>query len=207
MIYLIGGSPRGGKSILSRKLSKKLNLPYISTDNLRLVVLPYFNSKERDRKFPFIKMYDSVGIDKFFQKYSGKEMLMADIQEAKSIWPGMESFINHLLVCKMDYIIEGIHLLPKFVEKYKNNASVKIIFLTKTNEDKIYQGFFKNKNNSDWLMGNTKNDETIRLAAKAMGEYGKYFIKETEKYDSKCFNTDGDFNNALNDAIKYLTQK
>ena len=104
MIYLIGGTPRGGKSILSRKLSKILNVPYISTDNLRLVALPYFKGKEKDKNFPFIKMFDLAAIDKFFLKYSGQEMLKVDIREAKSIWPGVKSLIDHLLVCKMDYI-------------------------------------------------------------------------------------------------------
>ena len=83
MIYLIGGAPRGGKSILSRKLSKTLNVPYISTDNLRLAVLPYFKGKDKDKNFPFIKMFDSAAIDKFFLKYSGQEQLKADLAEAK----------------------------------------------------------------------------------------------------------------------------
>jgi 2-phosphoglycerate kinase len=204
MLYLIGGSPRGGKSILSRKLSKALTVPYVSTDNLRLVVLPYHKGKEKDKNFPFIKMFDSVAIDKFFQKYSGQEMLRADLQEAKSIWPGMKSLIDHLLVCKMDYIIEGIHLLPNFVKQYKDNKNVKIVFLTKVDEGKIYKGLLRNKNNSDWLMDNTKNKETILLVAKSLNDYGKFFLKETEKYGFKCFNTEDKFLDQIQKASDYL---
>jgi len=202
MIYLIGGSPRGGKSILSRKLSKKLNVPYISTDTLRLVVLPYF--KDRDKNFPFIKMYDSTTIDKFFQKYSGQEQLRADLKEARSTWLGIKSLIDYLLICKMDYIIEGIHLLPSFVKQYRGNKDVKIVFLTKLDEEKIYQGLFKNKHNSDWLMDNAKSKETIRIAAKAMSEYGRFFLKETGKYDFRCFNTEDEFLKKINTAGGYL---
>lgn len=204
MIYLIGGSPRGGKSILSRKLSKALNVPYVSTDNLRLVALPYFKGKEKDKNFPFIKMFDSATIHKFFQKYSGQEMLEADLKEAKSIWPGTESLINHLLVCKIDYIIEGIHLLPNFVKQYKGNKNIKIVFLTKINEKKIYQGLLRNKNNNDWLADNTKDKKIISMAAKSLLDYGKFFFKETGKYGFKCFNTEDNFFDKIQKASDYL---
>ena len=204
MVYLIGGSPRGGKSILSRKLSKKLNIPYISTDNLRLVVLPYFKHNEKNKNFPFIKMYDSVSTDKFFRIYSGQEMLKADLTEARAVWPGLKSLINHLLVCKMDCIIEGIHLLPSFVKEFKNNKNVRIVFLTKTTAEKIYKGLNSNKDNSDWLIDNAKNKETILIAAKTFCSYGKYFIRETKKYKYKCFNTEDNFNKQIRECIAYL---
>lgn len=204
MIYLIGGSPRGGKSILSRKLSKALNVPYISTDNLRPVVLSYFKGKEKDKNFPFIKMFDSGTIDKFFLRYSGREILKADIREAKSIWPGTKSLIDHLLTCKMDYIIEGVHLLPSFVKEYKNNKNVKIIFLAKLNEEKIYQGLLKHVKENDWLTGKTQNKNTIRMAAKSLCDYGKFFLKETEKYSFECLNTEDSFLDKIQKASTYL---
>ncbi len=204
MIYLIGGCPRGGKSILSRKLSKVLNVLYISTDNLRLVVKPYFKGKDRDKNFPFIKMFDSVTIDKFFLKYSGQEQLEADLTEAKSTWPGIKSLIDHLLVCKTDYVIEGIHLLPSFVNLYKDNKNVRIVFIVKLDEEKIYQGLLKNKNTSDWLTDNTKNKDTIKMAAKSLVDYGKFFLAETEKYGFKCFNTEDNFLDKIQKASDYL---
>jgi 2-phosphoglycerate kinase len=204
MIYLIGGAPRGGKSILSRKLSKTLNVPYISTDNLRLAVLPYFKGKDKDKNFPFIKMFDSAAIDKFFLKYSGQEQLKADLAEAKSTWSGIKSLIDHLLVCKMDYIIEGVHLLPSFVKEYKTNKNVKIVFLAKSNKEKIYQDLLKHVNNNDWLTGNTKNKNTIQMAAESLAYYGKFFLKETEKYGFKCFNTEDNFLDKIRKASNYL---
>ena len=149
-------------------------------------------------------MFDSAAIDKFFHKYSGQEMLKADLQEAKSIWPGVKSLIEHLLVCKMDYIIEGIHLLPNFVKKYKGNKNVRIAFLTKIDEEKIYQGLLKHVNDNDWLTGNTKNKNTIQMAAESLTHYGKFFLKETEKYGLKCFNTEDNFLDKIQKASDYL---
>ena len=143
-------------------------------------------------------------IDKFFQKYSGQEQLRADLKEARSTWPGIKSLIDYLLICKMDYIIEGIHLLPSFVKQYESNKDVRIVFLTKLDEKKIYKGLFKNKDNSDWLMDNARSKETLKIAAKAMSEYGKFFLKETRRYDLKCFNTEDEFLKKITTASGYL---
>ncbi len=204
MIYLIGGSPRGGKSILSRKLSKMLDVPCVSTDNLRLVVMPYFKGKNKDKNFPFEKMFDLNAVDKYFIDYSGKEMLGADIKEAETIWLGVKSLIDHLLNCKMDYIIEGVHLLPDLVRQLGNNKNIKVVFLAKSDEDKIFDGLLQNKNNNDWIASNIKDDKIILLAAKSLCDYGKFFIEETKKYNFKCFNTESAFHDKINQAIEYL---
>lgn len=205
MLYLIGGSPRGGKSILSRKLSKKLNTPYLSTDNIKPIVMAYFKGENKHKHFPTKKMFDYTAVDKFFKNYNGRQYLSAGLKEAKSIWPGARLLILQLLLCKMDYIIEGVHLLPNLVNEFKGNRNVKVIFLTKTNEEKIYNGLLKNKDKKDWIMSNIKNKDIIRLAAKSFCIYGEYFLKESKKYRFKYFNTEDNFQSQLNEAIRFLT--
>ena len=39
MIYLIGGAPRSGKTILSKRIAQKNGIPWISTDTIRSIVL------------------------------------------------------------------------------------------------------------------------------------------------------------------------
>lgn len=204
MVYLIGGSPRGGKSFLSRKLSQKLNIPYISTDNLRLVVMPYFTGRDKYKNFPFEKMFDLSAIDKYFKNYTGRDMLKADIKEAKTICPGVKSLVHHLLACKMDYIIEGVHLLPSLIQSFKSNKNVRIVFLTKLDENKILNGLVQNKNNNDWITSNVKEAKTISMAAKSLCVYGRFFVAETRKHGFKCFNTEDDFLDKINRAVKYL---
>jgi 2-phosphoglycerate kinase len=204
MIYLIGGSPRGGKSILSRKLSKKLNVPYISTDNLKSVVMPYFKGKEKLKCFPIEKMFDLAAIDKYFENYTGQEMLAANIAEAKSMWPGIKSLILYLRACDMDYIIEGVHLLPNLVKQFSNDKNIKIAFLVKSDEVKIFNGLLRNKNNNDWLVDHVKNEKTVSMAAKSLCVYGKYFNKESEKYGLMCINTEDNFLDKIKEASDYL---
>ena len=204
MIYLIGGSPRGGKSILARRLSKQLGISYISTDNLRPVILPYFPKKEQASAFPFEQMFAPDNREEFFKNYTGREMLKADIKEAKVIWPGVKGLIEYLILCRMDYIIEGFHLLPSLVHKFKNKNKLKIVYLIKQDEEKILKGFLKNTNNEDWIASYIDDKDILRKAAKAMSFYEVYFERECKKYKFKMINTEDDFQNSLKNIIKLL---
>lgn len=205
MIYLIWGSPRSGKTILAKKLSKTLDIPYISTDYLRLVVMSYFKNEDKNINFPFEKMFNIAwGIDNFFKNYSWKELLKADIKESETLWSGIESFIKHLLFSKTNYIIEGIHFLPKLIKKYKDDKNFKIIILTKIIDDKIFNGLLQNRNTWDWIADNIKDDKILLSAAKSLSEYGKYFIKESKKYEFMFINTEDNFHDKIEKANNYL---
>ncbi len=208
MIYLISGSPRAGKSTLSRKMGEELRVPYLSIDNIRPIVMAYFKGEEAKQRFPFMHMFDAAKIDEYFQKYSDQEIFAADMKEIESVWLGTEALIDYLLVCKMDYILEGIHLLPTLMEKYKNNPDVRIIYLVKTDVEKILAGLYQNTSqHHDWLMGNTQNEETIRLAAKSLVIYGEYYTAEAEKHGFEHVNTEDDFVGKLEYAKDYLLVK
>lgn len=207
MLYLIGGSPRGGKTILSKKLSKKIEVPYISTDYLKLILRPYFKEKEREEMFPFDKIWKKLNLNDYFLNYTGKQMLAIDIKEGKTLWTGMKYLISHLSKRKIDYIIEGVHLLPNLIKDFKDDPNVKIIFLTKTDEEKIYSGLFKNKSERDWILEKVKDKDILKLVAKSLSFQGSYFEKETKKYNLKLINTEDNFPGKINQAIAYLTKK
>lgn len=207
MLYLIGGSPRGGKTILSKKLSKKIEVPYISTDYLKLILRPYFKEKERKEMFPFDKIWKKLNLNDYFLNYTGKQMLAIDIKEGKTLWTGMKYLISHLSKRKIDYIIEGVHLLPNLIKDFKDDPNVKIIFLTKTDEEKIYSGLFKNKSERDWILEKVKDKDILKLVAKSLSFQGSYFEKETKKYNFKLINTEDNFLEKINQAITYLTKK
>ncbi len=204
MLYLIGGSMRGGKTTLTKKLSKELDVPYISTDYLRIVVMSSFTGEEKDANFPFERMFDLSGM-KIFQDYSGKELIEADIKESEFLWRGIKSFIEHLLLVKNDYILEGVHLLPSLVAEYKVNDSFRIVQLVKTDKEKILQGLINNKGNGDWIADNVE-DKDLDAVAGSLVEYGKYFVEQSDKYGLRYVNTEDDFENKIEEAYKCLVQ-
>jgi len=206
MIYLIGGSPRSGKTILSKKLSKKLGIQYISTDTLRLFMIASLKDGDKYKYFPFEKMFDLAGaIDIFYQNTSGKEMLSADIEEAKNIMPGILAFIEYFKNTNTNCIIEGVHLLPSLIKDINNEEGIKTIILTKNDSDKIYDGLKSNQGKGDWVADNIKDDQILSTTAKSLAEYGKYFVTESTKYGYKCINTEDDFFDKIEEALNYLT--
>ncbi len=203
MIYLIGGSPRCGKSILSRQMAKKHNLPYLSTDNIRPIIMAYFPEEKWDKHFPFEEMFNVADVDGYYKKHTLEQILNADLKEAQTCWPGIKRLIDHLLVCKMDYIIEGVYLLPKLISEFTDNPNIKAGFLLKLDEAKILDGLKKHKG-TDWLLDNIKDKETLKIAAKSIVVYSKYFKKEAEKYNFKYFNTEDNFESELGKVINYF---
>lgn len=205
MIYLIGGSPRSGKTILSKKLSERLGVPYISTDVLRLFMIACLKSDDKYNYFPFEKMFDSsAAVDTFYKENSGDDMLAADLEEAKNLMPGIIAFIDYFKNSSGNYIIEGVHFLPNLIAHLKEDRDIEIIMLSKKGSDKIYQGLKENRGKDDWIADNIKDDQILSAAAKSLSQYGEYFEKESAKYSLNCINTEENFFDKIEDALNYL---
>ncbi|EKE24968.1 MAG: hypothetical protein ACD_5C00342G0006 [uncultured bacterium] len=211
MIYLIGGAPRCGKSILAKKLAKKLDVQFFQCDYLRPIIIAYTPKNEMDQKFPLVKMYDENGCDnnKLFKNFSPEELLQADIIEARTLWLGIKEFIKQKAVLGRDVIVEGVQLLPELVDEIKKEKYVKdlkAVYLIKENEQKILEGFKKNTQN-DWLIQDSNSEETLLLAARMVCNDSEYFKKEAAKYGFEVFNSDEEFENVLDTALDFLINK
>ncbi|MFH1142422.1 MAG: hypothetical protein ABIH67_02740 [Candidatus Uhrbacteria bacterium] len=212
MIYLIGGSPRSGKTTLSIKLSKKLGVPWISSDYIRSFILPYIPKKDIAFRMPIEEMFfkkSKCNNDLYYQNYSLSEQIQADIIEGKTMWPGIKRFIENSIWSKNSFIIDGVHLLPEMVSQFKGTSfwkNIKIVYLVKTDEEKILPGFWKSNDPSDWLLTCTKKDKIFSEAAKMVAKFGRYLEKEAKKYGLKVYNTDQNFQKKINQAVKNLSK-
>jgi len=210
MIYLIGGSSRCGKTILSKKIASKKKISFISTDSLRPIVLEILSKKELKSKFPQTNM--PTPKNKFrFDLYPAKDILDAQVVEAKIMWPPIKAFITSLIFRDRDYVIEGLHLLPGLVNQLKRTKywkDIKVVYLIKTDLIKIQSGFSKNIREFDWMYPLIKNDKDRLLKASEMvSSKGQYIAKEAIKFDLKLYNTEDSFNKTLKEAEAYLFRK
>lgn len=207
MIYLIGGSARCGKTILSKKIAIKKRTSLISTDHLRSMVLAMVPKSEMNKKFPQTKMVSPK--NKFrFDCHSAEAMLKAQVIEAKTMWPPIKALISSLIYRDQDCVIEGVHLFPSLVKQLKGTKDwkhIKVVYLIKTDLEKIQIGFSKNKEEFDWMYPFIKNDaDRLRKAAKMVSVKGAYIEKEAGKYNLKVYNTENNFNKVLKEARSYL---
>lgn len=208
MIYLIGGAQKTGKTTLAKKLSKKLNIPWISGDILRQIARKYADPSLHAEMFPLNTFSKKIpkNNDLLYSKYSTQEIVEASKKQGISCYDAIEI----MTISNAEFIIEGHQVTPELVDtllrKYGKKKTIKSIFLSKTNKENLIQDFTKNPApQEDWIIGYTKNREkTFPKIADMIIEYSKYFENEAQKYGFEILNTDCDFDNMIKNAIEYL---
>jgi 2-phosphoglycerate kinase len=108
MIYLIGGAPRSGKSILGQQISAELKIGWISTD-LLLELLRVKNDGDVKTEWN-----------------ASAEAIRAN---ARWFFPYLERFIWGASSLAENYLIEGVDFLPEHVAKLSTKYPIRAVFL------------------------------------------------------------------------------
>jgi len=182
MLYLLGGAPRTGKSVIARRLVAEKQIPYFCIDALTTVLqesLPNLGIKHGQ---PFVS-------------------------KAENLWPILKSLLFHLAEEEPDYLVEGDALLPKRIpeleKKYKNEIRVCFTGFTKISpQDKLKEIRKFNDFKDDWTK--TRSDERMLKAIKSMIEFSQYLEKECKKFNIKYFEISDNFQKNLNIVFEYL---
>jgi hypothetical protein len=158
MIYIIAGIAKSGKSIIARDILIKYHMQVISTDWIMMML--YHGNKELN-----------IDVNK------------SDSSVSKSLEPYLEGLISSLVHSKNNYLIEGVHIKPRFIDKLmiKYPNQIKCIFLgykeldpgIKSNELKIHA----NQIDNPWYQ-NLSDHELLHLT--------HYLQKESERLYHEC---------------------
>jgi len=209
MIYLIGGPPKCGKTTLSKKLSKKLGIPWISADTLQSIVKEYADKKDVAKKFPWSLIRKTVtSNDVAYSKYTAKEIVKLYTTQAKATYGAIDTVSICEITDGNDYIIEGYQVEPKLVDalqKKYGTENFKAVFLVRKDVEKFVEDCKKSATTNDWIIKKTEHEETYGKIATMISEYGNYFETEAKKYGLKVFNMDHDFSGKLDEIEHYLT--
>lgn len=108
MIYLIGGAPRSGKTLLAQRLARKLGAGWISTDLLRDLV-----KVKIDEGPPVV--WDASP--------------QAIIAWADWFFPCLNRFVWGVNSLSDHYIIEGVHFLPIQAAELGDRFSIRALFI------------------------------------------------------------------------------
>lgn len=208
MIYLIGGAPRCGKTILSKKIASKRKISWISTDTIRSMALACTPKRLINKKFPYQKLqFEKSDIPyNDLTRHSPATLLRAEITESKTIWPSTRAMIEHLIDSKQEYIIEGVHLMPALVRQLRGTKywkHIKIVYLVKKDTEAILDGFRRNTSPHDWLAGAIKNKTLADRAANMVRTKSTYIARQAKKLQFKVVNIDNDFEKKINELIIY----
>ena len=140
IIILIGGAPTTGKSTIAQLASKRLGLPWISTDQLREIIRVTANEKD----YPALFLTRGYTAEQFLNKFSAEETVELEMNQGREIWPTIKRFIEEDSTWKDGFIIEGISILPELVANdFKNREDIKSIFFIDEDADRIRDVVFK----------------------------------------------------------------
>lgn len=108
MIYLVGGAPRAGKSILSQRISAKLKIGWISTDLL----------------MELLRVKNEEGV-----KVEWNAAPEAIAAAAEWFFPYLERFAWGVSSLAESYVIEGVDFLPAQVAQLSAQHKIRSVFL------------------------------------------------------------------------------
>ena len=198
MIYLVGGAPRCGKTILSKELAKKTGASWISTDSIEVAIKAITPKSQLDKKFPYEKLQRQNEGTPYVDmaKNSAAALLRAEITEAKSIWPSVREIIKHFIDTKQDSIVEGVHLMPSLVAELRQTKywkQLKLVYLVKTDLALIKDGFHRNTSPYDWMADALKDEALLDKMANMVKTKSAYIESQAKKFHFKVFNMDKNF--------------
>lgn len=209
MIYLIGGTPRSGKTTLAMLLSKKLKVSWVPTDTIELIVQSYTPKEDFPKKFPksAIRQKTNYSNDVMYEQFTTKQIADAYIRQSRVVWKAIEKLIEAELKEGRSYILEGYHIHPRLVAELKRkfgSRNIKSVFLAKSDIGGIVKTSRQFTSRTDWFVNKTKNMNTYPKVAAMIRELSNYFKKEAKKYNLEMYAMDKDFKKEQEKALRYL---
>lgn len=136
LIILIGGTPCSGKTELAKSLSKKLGIPWISTD----VIRSFMKTLVRREDYPDLFDLEGITAEEYLITHTAQEVVEEQNRESEDVWKGVSKFISVVTEWSgwESYLIEGVAVLPHHVfELTKTKRNTKVLFLIDKNEERL----------------------------------------------------------------------
>ncbi len=181
MIYLVGGAPRSGKSILGQRVAANLKIGWTSTDLLK----------------DLLRVQDAENVP---------EVWKPDPQtiEASAEWfyPFLERYVWGLESSAYHYLIEGADFLPRQAAFLAEKFPLRSVFL-----GCLEMSFARFERYPGRSKGYSVLPESSRRhLARMVPEWSAFVREEAERYGAPYIDTGGDFSRSLLDAENILSK-
>jgi len=125
-IILIGGAPTVGKSTIAAALGKHLDLPWISTDQVRSVMRAVVNRSTH----PNLYGPEGMSAEEFLTTHSAEQIVAMEFAQADAAWQANRAFIVKDFVWTNGFIMEGVNIVPHLVARdFGTDLRVQAVFL------------------------------------------------------------------------------
>ncbi|KUP37653.1 adenylate kinase [Bacillus halotolerans] len=183
MLYLIGGSSRSGKTTTAKRMLAETKIPYFSLDYLMMGIA---------NGVPEMEVNPTDG----------------DLKNGQRLWKIMNPLMTAMVENKIDYVIEGVQLIPSHVSKFEQRylGNVKTCFIgiaeidIENSIDKMK--FYSSMTENDGLRN--LDHLQIKSELKRIKTDSIRIKEECQKYNLQYFESSLNFNKTIESIISYL---
>ena len=181
MIFLLGGAPRVGKSIISSEIRQKHAVSVVSTDTLSAVLENALSPEATPDLFVFSRFYEMPVADRVKLMVNDPAELIDYVRrESRVVWKAVETFIRREEDEGRDALIEGAAVLPELVNQLED-IPYRVVFIgNQGSKHKENIKKYAEENEHDWMRG--VSDQYVCAFALFVERMSAFIEQETKKY-------------------------
>jgi len=204
MIFLLGGPPRVGKSIISSKIRQKHAVSVVSTDTLSAVLENVLSPETWPDLFIFGKFHEMSMAERVkLMRKNPAEFIDYVRKESYVVWKAVEPFIKRESDEGRDILIEGVAILPELTSQLEDIPH-RVVFIG--NQGENHKEIIKKsaeENEYDWMRD--VSDQYIGAFAMFVKQMSSYIEQEAKKYGFEYIEMDKElFGDVMEDVMKSL---
>jgi 2-phosphoglycerate kinase len=181
MIFLLGGAPRVGKSIISGQIRQKHAVSVVSTDTLGAVLENILSPETAPDLFVFSRFNEMSVPDRLSLMMNDPAELVDFVRrESSVVWKAVEAFIWREEDEGRDVLIEGVAVLPELVNQLEDIPYRAVFIGNQGNKHKENIKKYAEENEHDWMQG--VSDPYVSAFALFVGRMSAFIEQETKKY-------------------------
>jgi 2-phosphoglycerate kinase len=204
MIFLLGGPPKVGKSIIANEIRQKYAVSVVSTDTLGAVLENILDPESVPDLFVFNK-FNKIPMAERVKLVTKDPAKLIDYvrQESHVVWKAVDAFIKRENDEGRDVLIEGVAVLPELMRQLENIPH-RVVFIG--NQGENHKGNIKKfaeENEHDWIRD--VSDQYISAFAMFVNRMSAYIEQEAKKYGFEYIEMDKElFGNVTEAVMKSL---
>ncbi len=180
MIFLLGGAPRVGKSVISVEIQQRHPVSVVSTDTLGAVLEHVLPPESAPDLFVFARFSELSVADQIALMANDPDKLVDYVRsESYVVWKAVEAFVKRENGDGRDVLIEGVAILPELMSRLENIPHRVVFIGNQGDKHKENIQEFAEENEHDWMQG--ASDEYVGAFAIFVKRMSAYIEQEAKK--------------------------
>ncbi len=202
--YLIGGTPRCGKTSLALSMVKKKPMFSTSTDSLRHIMKQMVSKEAEPYLYYASERFTEESILDLCSTGRASEIVTWQNNESRAVWKSVKNTIEGFIREDLDILIEGVAILPEFLSQLECDVRVVFVGNSSSNHGSNMLAYARS-DDYDWL--SSYSDEAILKFSAFTQEFSRFIESESRLYGYKYVDlAKNSFDKSQEKAISWLSE-